>query len=110
MKRPSQQYSNVVGNDIYSHYSLFSWQTCFFCDQEFRREKGYRFQLQYNAPWVYSCYECSSSKDECNENLHLWKKKARKAFVNIAPPSRPKEPSVRRIVNERVINPEETLP
>ena len=83
MKRPSQQYSNVLGNDIYNHYSLFFWQTCFFCEQEFRRESGYRFQLQYNSPWVYSCSECSSSKDECNENVHLWKDKARRAFVNI---------------------------
>lgn len=86
MKRTS--YSNVAGNDIYNHYSVFFWQTCLFCEQEFRREKGYRFQLQCNSPWVYSCSECSSSKEECNENVRLWKEKARKAFVNVSPPPR----------------------
>src|SRR5690554_544147 len=33
----------VVGDkEIYPHYTLFSWSECVSCNQEFRREKGWR--------------------------------------------------------------------
>lgn len=69
MKRDGTRYSNVVEGDIYDHYGLFRWRECFFCKQEFRREAGYRFQMQYSRPWVYSCASCSGSKEEVNENV-----------------------------------------
>lgn len=81
-------YSNVVGNDIYNHYGLFFWQMCWFCDKEFRREAGYRFQVQYNAPWVYSCSECSCSKSHCNDNVKVHKLNMRKGYVPVPPPMR----------------------
>ena len=84
MKRNNTKYTNVVGGDIYKHYGLFLWQECFFCNKEFRRESGYRFQMQVDRDWVYSCAGCSSSKEEVNENVKKFKAKRPKAPV--APP------------------------
>jgi len=69
MKRNNTKYTNAVGGDIYKHYGLVFWQECFFCNKEFRREAGYRFQMQINRDWVYSCADCSESKEEVNENV-----------------------------------------
>lgn len=70
MKREKfNKYTNVVEGDIYNHYGIFFWQECFFCSKEFRRENGYRFQMQVNRPWVYSCAGCSSSKENVNDNV-----------------------------------------
>ena len=52
MKRNNTKHTNVVGGDIYKHYGLFFWQECFFCNKEFRREAGYRFQIQVDRDWV----------------------------------------------------------
>lgn len=87
MKRESTKHTNVVGNDIYSHYGLFFWQQCLFCSKEFRREKGYRFQLQRNANWVYSCGDCCSSKDKVNTQVRVWMTKNRPK-APMAPPRR----------------------
>lgn len=72
-------YTNVVGGDIYKHYGLFFWQECFFCNQEFRREAGYRFQMQVGGPWAYSCAGCSSSKEHVNLNV--------REFLHYRPPA-----------------------
>lgn len=70
MKRERvNRYTNVVEQDIYNHYGIFLWQECFFCSKEFRREAGYRFQMQVGRTWVYSCASCSGSKEEVNENV-----------------------------------------
>lgn len=84
MKRDSARYSHVVGGDIYDHYGLFRWRECFFCGDEFRREGGYRFQMQYNCPWVYSCSSCSGSREGVNENVCKFLKRRPKS--PIAPP------------------------
>lgn len=86
MKRESTKFKNVVGFDIYKHYGLLFWQDCVFCQKEFRRENGYRFQLQYNKPWVYSCAGCYSSKDEVNTKVGELKNRRPKA-----PPAPPKK-------------------
>lgn len=75
-------YSNVVGNDIYNHYGIFFWKECFFCNKDFRRENGFRFQMQVDRPWVYSCGDCCSSKGDVNTKVKEW-------FVR----SRPKAPA-----------------
>lgn len=87
-KRDIKKYSNVVCGDIYNHYSIFSWKECWFCNKEFRREAGYRFQVQVNRPWKYSCSECSSSKENCNENVKSHMLKMREHRV-VPPPVRP---------------------
>lgn len=69
MKRTAEKYQNVALNTIYNHYGLLCWQECLFCGKEFRREKGYRFQLQVNRNWVYSCGECCSCKAEVNDKV-----------------------------------------
>lgn len=81
MKREKEYYENVVNGEIYKHYGLFCWQECFFCNQEFRRENGYRFQMQVNRDWMYSCSTCSTSKEHINNNV--------KAFYT----NRPKAPA-----------------
>lgn len=86
MKRESPKYKHVVHGVIYNHYGLIFWQDCFFCKKEFRREKGYRFQLQVDRDWVYSCRECSSSKEGVNHNVKKFKSKRPKAPA--APPPR----------------------
>ena len=89
IKESNKGYSNVVGNDIYNHYGIFFWQTCWFCDKEFRREAGYRFQVQMNQPWVYSCSDCSCSKSHCNDNVKVHMLNMRKGYVPAPPPMRP---------------------
>lgn len=79
MKRDNTKYTNVICGDIYNHYGLFSWRECFFCNKEFRREGGYRFQMQVDRPWVYSCSSCSGSKEEVNENVDKFLKRRPKA-------------------------------
>lgn len=79
MQRDNSKYTNVVGQDIYDHYGLFFWRECFFCKKEFRREAGYRFQMQVNRPWVYSCAGCSGSKEDVNENVGKFLKRRSKA-------------------------------
>lgn len=69
MKRENSKYQHVAGGDIYNHYGLVFWQECFFCNKEFRREKGFRFQMRYNSPWSYSCTDCSDSKDAVDQNV-----------------------------------------
>lgn len=86
MKREPTKYSNVICGDIYNHNSLFFWQECFFCKKEFRREAGYRFQMQVNRPWVYSCAGCSGSKEDVNDNVKKFKSNRPKAPA--APPPR----------------------
>lgn len=81
MKRNNTKYTNAVGGDIYKHYGLLFWQECFFCNKEFRREAGYRFQMQVNRAWVYSCGDCCSSLEDINTKVKEW-------FVR----SRPKAP------------------
>lgn len=83
MKRDNTKYKNVILGDIYNHYGIFFWQECFFCSKEFRRERGYRFQLQGNRPWVYSCAGCSDSKENVDKNIAEVKSKRPK------PPSAP---------------------
>ncbi len=80
MKRKVSKYKHVVGGDIYDHYPLVFWYECFFCGEEFRREKGFRFQVQYNRPWVYSCATCSSSKGDVNQNMERYKLSRREIF------------------------------
>jgi hypothetical protein len=72
MKREHIEYSNVVGGDIYKHYGLIFWQQCWFCNKDFRRENGFRFQMQFNRPWVYSCGDCCSSKESVNLKVKEW--------------------------------------
>ena len=81
-------YSNVVGNDIYNHYGLFFWKECFFCKKDFRRESGFRFQMQVDRPWVYSCGDCCSSKEGVNTKVKEWFVKSRPK----APPAPPRKP------------------
>lgn len=69
MKRKGANYTHVVNETIYNHYGLFFWQECLFCGNEFRRENGYRFQLQLNNGWDYSCGTCCHSKEEVNEQV-----------------------------------------
>lgn len=78
-EKSNKYYSSVVGGGIYNHYGILLWRECFFCSKEFRREKGYRFQMQMNSPWVYSCAGCSSSKEDVNENVKKFKSKRTKA-------------------------------
>lgn len=79
MKRKSVKYTNVALETIYNHYGVMFWQDCLFCGQEFRRERGYRFQLQINRDWVYSCANCCSSKDEVNTKVGELRKRRPKA-------------------------------
>lgn len=85
MKRENIRYSSIVGGDIYNHYGIFFWKECFFCDKEFRREAGYRFQVQWGNPWVYSCAGCSSSKQDVDDNMKKFKSNRPKA-----PPAPPR--------------------
>ena len=78
MKRRSEKYSNVAHGVVYNHYGLFFWQGCLFCKKEFRRESGYRFQLQVNRAWLYGCEDCCSSKSHCNDMIGQWKENMRK--------------------------------
>lgn len=88
MKRGKfNKYINVVEGDIYNHYGIFLWRECFFCSKEFRREAGYRFQMQVNRPWVYSCAGCSNSKEAVNDNVKKFKSNRPKAPA--APPRKP---------------------
>jgi hypothetical protein len=75
MKRASVKYKNVVHETIYNHYGLIFWKECMFCGDEFRRESGYRFQLQVNGGWNYSCGTCCHSKEEVNEQVVKLKSK-----------------------------------
>jgi hypothetical protein len=86
MKREAIKYQHVVGGDIYNHYGLIFWKECFFCGNEFRREAGYRFQVQVNKYWAYSCGGCSSSKESVNENIKKFKSVRPKA-----PPAPPRK-------------------
>lgn len=58
--------SKVHLKDIYSHYSLFSWEECCFCGEEFVREKGFRKEtgpfFGELGVWRYLCSECAPDK------------------------------------------------
>ena len=86
-EKSNKYYSSVVGGGIYNHYGILLWRECFFCSKEFRRENGYRFQMQMNLPWVYSSAECSSSKEAVNDNVKRFKSNRSKAPA--APPRKP---------------------
>jgi hypothetical protein len=75
MKHKLARYNHAVNETIYNHYGLFFWQECLFCGNEFRRENGYRFQLQVNKDWQYNCGTCSHSKEEVNEQVGRLKSK-----------------------------------
>jgi len=61
----------VVGDkEIYPHYTLFSWSECVSCNQEFRREKGWRklsgpFYGGYGN-WKHVCGGCAPTKEEAS--------------------------------------------
>lgn len=82
MKRSNQ----TTKRDIYSHYGLFLWQECLFCKEEFRREKAYRFQLNANGRWIYSCESCSVSKQHCDERIVVYIKGIRPSKAPMPPP------------------------
>jgi len=55
---------------VYTDFSLFIWHQCASCNEDFRREKGYRFLVGpfYNGGgvWRYLCSQCISSKAEAH--------------------------------------------
>lgn len=83
MKRKKEVYSNVAYNTIYECYTLLFWNRCWLCEEEFRREHGYRFQLQYNGGWLYSCASCSASKSDCNTKVGE-QFKAMRSVINVS--------------------------
>lgn len=62
-------------NEIFPHYSVFSWEQCVLCGQEFRREKGWRMTA-WNR-WLYSCGTCSPTKEVFDQMWEDKKKSAR---------------------------------
>lgn len=78
MKREGEKYPNVAHGEIWKHFGLIFWQDCLFCQKEFRREQGYRFQLSINSDWLYACESCCCSKSHCNDMIGQWKENMRK--------------------------------
>lgn len=58
-------------NEVSKHYSILTWHKCHFCEQEFRRESGYKWSMGfYNR---YSCTACVASVSHCNDMIE-WKR------------------------------------
>lgn len=55
-------------HDVSKHYALFSWETCDFCNQEFRMESGYKWQNIYDLT-RYSCSTCCCSVSHCSDMI-----------------------------------------
>lgn len=74
MKRKNRKYSNVAYGEIHKHFGLFEWRECFFCGEEFRRERGYRFLISAHvmSEWSYACEACCCSKSHCNEMVGVF--------------------------------------
>ena len=60
------------------------WAECFFCNQEFRREAGWRFVLHGGFYDSYSCAECSTTREHLEDNI--------KKFKSIRPKAPPRNP------------------
>ena len=73
MKR--QSVPNIY--DAMKYTPWFTWRECKFCQQEFRREKGWQFVLQQGGGggfnvYSYSCKQCSGTIDILNKNIKDW--------------------------------------
>lgn len=58
---------------IYSFYPLMCWYKCLLCNQEFRREHGWKVIGQHSINGVYSinhvCNDCAKSPEEVRVKL-----------------------------------------
>lgn len=58
---------------IYPFYPLLCWYECMFCNQEFRREHGWKVVGQCSMNGFYStnyvCNSCASSPDDVRKKL-----------------------------------------
>ena len=68
MKR---KHKKIYEYKINKHYSLFGWYKCNNCGLDFRREKGFCFQIGpfYRAVgrFIYLCSTCAPIIDDANE-------------------------------------------
>lgn len=58
---------------IYPFYPILCWHKCILCNQEFKREHGWKAIGQYSCNGVYStnyiCNSCASSSDDVRRKL-----------------------------------------
>jgi len=57
--------------DLYRCFTLFTWNKCSKCGQDFRREKGWRALTgpfyNGNGVWHYLCYDCAPTREIADE-------------------------------------------
>lgn len=85
MKR---EYRRKYTKELKSVFPICSWHRCEKCGQEFRFEKGWRFEvLSFScfSYWKYICRKCVPSEEEAHEYASNWRPAKPKS-----PPSPPK--------------------
>lgn len=86
MKRPavSDRYPY-----LYRTWPLIFWRKCELCEEEFRRQKGWRFLAGPwhggNGRWRYMCGECVRTEAGASMVAHMW--------GDMRPPRPPPSPS-----------------
>ena len=87
--------------EVFSTFPILSWKVCHFCNYEFIRERVW-FSVT-SGRVIYSCKECSPSKESFCENYDNWISNIKPTKAPKAPPAPPRRPSSRLIKDEREI-------
>lgn len=95
MKREKKEKPNCLfGNSrmVPSKYrTWFSWSTCFFCKQEFRREWGWKIPIAFygSVPMhQYTCKDCCHDEDDVVYQFKKHFKDQRDRVINAVMPPR----------------------
>jgi hypothetical protein len=76
-EKSKEDYYKEIGYEKYSLVKLnpFLWKDCYFCKQQFKREKGWSFKYQLSKnKKLYICHECAltaeTAIDKIEGHLH----------------------------------------